>query len=242
PEPIRSALVEGASWWAQAFDAAGFIDAFQVRRLPVGASPLDVRYNVIQWVHRATRGWSYGGGVIDPRTGEMIQGRVTLGSLRIRQDRMIFEGLAGTERTGTGAAERAGLHAILAENRAKGYLYLSDADTRPAGAAHPLAAMWDNGDDPIAGLAHERAVRRIALRRFGERNLPPGSPRSTLDQVLVPLYFHHRYALDACAKSIGGLDYAYSVRGDGTPPATPVPAARQRAALEAVLATLDPAE
>ena len=102
PEPVRSALVEGASWWAEAFEAAGFEDAFRVELLPEDVHPLDVRYNVIQWVHRATRGWSYGGGVIDPRTGEMVKGHVTLGSLRIRQDRLIFEGLAGTEATGTG--------------------------------------------------------------------------------------------------------------------------------------------
>jgi len=105
PEPIRSALIEGASWWAQAFDAAGFVDAFQVKVLPEGVSPLDVRYNVIEWVHRQTRGWSYGGGVIDPRTGEILAGRVSLGSLRIRQDRLLFEGLAGTSKTGSGAPD-----------------------------------------------------------------------------------------------------------------------------------------
>src|SRR5262249_59162911 len=108
PEPIRSALIEGASWWSQAFEAAGFIDAFQVRLLPPDADPLDVRYNVIQWVHRATRGWSYGGGITDPRSGEMIKGQVTLGSLRIRQDRMIFEGLAGAREDRTGAPARPG--------------------------------------------------------------------------------------------------------------------------------------
>jgi hypothetical protein len=105
PEPVRSALIEGASWWNQAFEAAGFEDAFRVEMLPEDAHPLDVRYNVIQWVHRATRGWSYGGGVVDPRTGEMIKGHVTLGSLRVRQDRLIFEGLAGTGATGTGAPD-----------------------------------------------------------------------------------------------------------------------------------------
>jgi uncharacterized protein DUF4953/uncharacterized protein DUF5117 len=93
PEPIRSALVEGASWWAQAFEAAGFKNAFRVEVLPEDADPMDVRYNVIQWVHRSTRGWSYGAGIIDPRTGEIIKGQVTLGSLRARQDYLIAEAL-----------------------------------------------------------------------------------------------------------------------------------------------------
>jgi hypothetical protein len=93
PEPIRSALVEGASWWAEAFEAAGFKNAFRVEVLPPGADPMDVRYNVIQWVHRSTRGWSFGSTVADPRTGEIIQGRVTLGSLRARQDYLIAEAL-----------------------------------------------------------------------------------------------------------------------------------------------------
>ncbi|MEO0422895.1 MAG: zinc-dependent metalloprotease [Pseudomonadota bacterium] len=95
PEPIRSALMEGASWWAQAFAHAGYPDGFRVELLPEGASPLDIRYNVIQWVHRATRGWSYGWGVIDPRTGEILKGHVTLGSQRVRQDQLIAEALTG---------------------------------------------------------------------------------------------------------------------------------------------------
>ncbi|MBW4027051.1 MAG: DUF5117 domain-containing protein [Acidobacteria bacterium] len=93
PEPIRSALVEGANWWNQAFEAAGFKNAFQVKVLPEGADPMDIRYNMIQWVHRSTRGWSYGDSVIDPRTGEIIKGQVTLGSLRARQDYLIAEAL-----------------------------------------------------------------------------------------------------------------------------------------------------
>ena len=93
PEPVRSALMEGASWWNQAFEAAGFKDAFQVKVLPQDADPLDVRYNVINWVHRSTRGWSYGYSVYDPRTGEIIKGNVTLGSLRVRQDFLIAQGL-----------------------------------------------------------------------------------------------------------------------------------------------------
>jgi hypothetical protein len=102
PEPVRSALQEGASWWARAFDAAGFVDAFKVDILPEGVSPLDARYSVINWVHRQTRGWSYGQGVVDPRTGEIVRGSVLLGSLRVRQDRLIFEGLVGADKTGSG--------------------------------------------------------------------------------------------------------------------------------------------
>lgn len=93
PEPVRSALLEGAAWWNDAFEAAGYEDAFQVRMLPEDADPMDVRYNVIQWVHRSTRGWSYGSSVTDPRTGEILKGHVTLGSLRVRQDYLIAEGL-----------------------------------------------------------------------------------------------------------------------------------------------------
>ena len=91
PEPIRSALVEGASWWNQAFTAAGYKDAFRVEVLPEGADTMDIRYNVIQWVHRGERGWSNGASVTDPRTGEIIKGVVTLGSLRDRQDYLIAE-------------------------------------------------------------------------------------------------------------------------------------------------------
>jgi hypothetical protein len=102
PEPVRSAVIDGAAWWADAFEAAGFENAFRVEELPPGAHPLDARYNVIQWAHRATRGWSYGGSIWDPRTGEIVKGHVTLGSLRVRQDRLLFEGLAGTDATGSG--------------------------------------------------------------------------------------------------------------------------------------------
>ena len=93
PEPVRSALIEGASWWNQAYEAIGFKNAFQVKILPEDADPMDCRYNVIQWVHRSTRGWSYGASVVDPRTGEIIKGHVSLGSLRIRQDFLIAQAL-----------------------------------------------------------------------------------------------------------------------------------------------------
>ena len=93
PEPVKSALIEGALWWNDAFEEIGFKNAFQVKVLPEGADPMDCRYNMIQWVHRSTRGWSYGASVVDPRTGEIIKGHVSLGSLRIRQDFLIAQSL-----------------------------------------------------------------------------------------------------------------------------------------------------
>ncbi len=326
PEPIRSALVEGASWWNEAFEAAGFEDAFRVEILPENAHPLDVRYNVIQWVHRSTRGWSYGGGVVDPRTGEMIKGHVSLGSLRVRQDILLFEGLVGAEATGRGGAgdpieaalarirqlsahevghtlgfnhnfaastygrasvmdypapwirvtddgdldlseayavgvgawdrhatdyayrdfsdrtdERAALAAIVERGVEAGLLYQTDADARPPGAAHPAAGLWDNGSDSVAALAETLEVRRIALERFGEGNLAAGRPLALLEEVLAPLYFHHRYQLEVTAKMIGGVDYRYKLAGDGQPLPAPVAPERQRAALAVVLRGLDPA-
>lgn len=105
PEPIRSALLDGALWWSDAFDAAGFKGGYRADILPDGVHPLDARYNVVNWVHRATRGWSYGASIFDPRTGEILRGVVLLGSLRVRQDIKIFEALAGAQNTGTGKAD-----------------------------------------------------------------------------------------------------------------------------------------
>ena len=105
PPAIRQALIEGGNWWAQAFDQAGYVDAFRVELLPEGVNPMDARYNIVSWVHRETRGWSTGTSVNDPRTGEIVRGVVQLGSLRDRQDKMIFEGLVGADRSGTGGED-----------------------------------------------------------------------------------------------------------------------------------------
>ncbi|HEX6219297.1 MAG TPA: zinc-dependent metalloprotease, partial [Sphingomicrobium sp.] len=135
PEPLRSALRDGVSWWNQAFDAAGFIDAFKVDILPEGADPLDVRYNVVNWVNRATRGWSYGAAIDDPRTGEIIKGSVLLGSLRARQDLIIFQALVGAGLTGTGDPNDP-VTAMLARIRQLGAHEVGHA----IGIAHNMAA------------------------------------------------------------------------------------------------------
>lgn len=106
PEPVRTALLEGGRWWNQAFTELGYENGFQLKQLPADADPMDVRYNVIQWVHRSTRGWSYGASVTDPRTGEIIKGHVTLGSLRVRQDMLIAQGLLAPYQTNLSAEQR----------------------------------------------------------------------------------------------------------------------------------------
>ena len=320
PEPIRTALVEGASWWSQAFDAAGFVGGFQVKVLPEGADPLDVRYNVINWVDRATRGWSYGQAISDPRTGEIVKGSVLLGALRVRQDMLIFESLAGAHMNNTGgpndpvqvalarlrqlSAHEVGHSIGLAHNFAastqdrasvmdypaprillkdgrldlsdaygvgigawdrftvdwlygpggdealrklkvsadQGQRYVTDADSRPVGAGQPWGSLWDDGADPAAELERMMKARRVAIDRFGLGALKPGEPVINLKRKYVPIYLLHRYQLDAASKLIGGVDFAYSVIGDGREASPPVPAAQQRAALSAVLATLSPAE
>lgn len=104
PEPIRTALKDGVNYWAAAFDKAGLIDAFRAEILPEGADPLDIRYNMVNWSNRLTRGWSYGGGISDPRTGEIVKGNVVIGALRVRQDMTIFEGLVGAAESNSGGA------------------------------------------------------------------------------------------------------------------------------------------
>lgn len=325
PEPIRSALLEGARWWNQAFEAAGFKDAFRVELLPEDADPMDVRYNLIQWVHRYTRGWSYGSTITDPRTGEIIKGQVTLGSLRGRQDYMIAEGLLAPYESGKPvsqemervvlarlrqlAAHEVGHTLGLAHNYAasvksrssvmdypppvpslagpgapdltsayatgigdwdkaaiqygyqefpagtdehreldgglrratdRGLLFISDADARPEGSAHPLAHLWDSGTNAVDELSRIMEVRGRALSRFGANNIREGEPMSRLEDVLVPIYLLHRYQTEAAAKVLGGLYYTYAVRGDNQKITDRVPAAEQKRALDALLRTIRP--
>ncbi|MEQ8515765.1 MAG: zinc-dependent metalloprotease, partial [Chromatocurvus sp.] len=285
PEPVRSALLDGARWWNDAFAAAGYRNAFRVEMLPDGADPMDVRYNVIQWVHRATRGWSYGYSVLDPRTGEIIKGHVTLGSLRVRQDYLIAQGmtspfaggneeaqaisdmaldrirqlsahevghtlglahnfaasahgrasvmdyphprialnadggitLEGAYDAGIGewdkltirygyadfpadGSEREILSTFLGNARKDGYEFISDPDSRASRQAHPRSHLWDNGSDAVAELERIIDLRDYALSRFGAHSIANGRPYSDLEEVLVPVYFYHRYQAEAVGK------------------------------------------
>ncbi len=286
---------------------------------------MDLRYNVIEWIHRSTRGWSYGLSVTDPRTGEILKGHVSLGSLRVRQDFLIAQGLIDAYANGSapdprllemslarvrqlaahevghtlglqhnfaastqdrasvmdyppplatidaqnqidlshayavgigpwdkrtilygyqdfpnGTNESSALTAILDENIAHGFRYLTDADARPPGSASPLAHLWDGGASATDELNRLIKVRALALQRLSEKNIPPGTPLAELEHVLVPVYLMHRFQAEAATKLIGGVNYAYAARDDGQPPNEPLPSAQQRAALAAVLQTLRP--
>ncbi|MBU6199299.1 MAG: zinc-dependent metalloprotease [Xanthomonadaceae bacterium] len=324
PEPIRNALMQGIGWWKQAFDAAGYIDAFEVKVLPRDVDPMDARYNVVNWVDRATRGWSYGQEIVDPRTGEIVKGMVVIGSLRVRQDIQIFEALVGAAQIGKGGPNdpvqaalarlrqlgahevghalgfahnfaastqdrasvmdypppRIGLvdgkpdlrdaygvgvgawdmatvawlygepppgqnpdaaaNAEAAKIVASGLRYVQDPDARAEDTAQPWASLWDDGADPIAELNRLMRVRRAALDHFGLSALAPGEAVANLRRRFVPVWLLHRYQTVAAAKTIGGVYVHYAVNGDGAEASEPAPPAAQRAALDAVLATLAP--
>ena len=322
PEPIRSALIDGAMWWNEAFESIGFIDAFQVKILPENADPMDCRYNVIQWVHRSTRGWSYGSNVSDPRTGEIIKGHVSLGSLRVRQDYLIAQSLiqnpyleenkkkvlemslarirqlsahevghtlgfahnfsSSTKQrssvmdyphplikikddkinldsayaVGIGdwdkisvaysysefkknQNEKNELNKILDKSYDDGYRFITDYDARSVGGAHVNAHLWDNSEDVTSGLDEIIKIRQKAIINFSENNISVGSTYSELEDAFVPIYFLHRYQTEAVVKLVGGLDYNYSLVGDGQLVVKTLDHETQLNALKSVLSTLD---
>lgn len=323
PEPVRSALLEGGRWWNQAFEEIGYENAFQVRILPDDAHPLDVRYNVINWVHRSTRGWSYGSSVVDPRTGEIIKGNVLLGSLRVRQDYLIAEGLLAPYEEGIEpddkmlemalarisqlsaheightlgiahnfaastndlssvmdyphpratvlpdgslsleeaydtdigewdkqvvaygyqdfpeeVSEDEALEEIIQETLDMDLLYISDEAARPQSGVHPKAHLWEYGTNVIDQMDHILEIRRTALNNFDEEVIRMGRPMADLENALVPIYLYHRYQIEAVSKLIGGVNYAYNLRGDGQTNPQIVDGDLQRDAVHTLIQTL----
>ena len=322
PEPVRTATMQGVKWWEDAFARAGLPGAFRVEWLPAGADPMDVRYNVVQWENRNERGWSIGGSLADPRTGEIVKAMARMDSHRARTDYNLYAGLMGADAAaadtafvlarvrqvsahevghtlglthnyigstyndraslmdyppprvllradgtfdlsrayGVGpgdydvwairwgytpfpaAAEADSLRAVVQEGLRKGYLYLSDVDARPDYASDPRTNLWDDAGTATEFWRRQASVRRAAMGRFSERAVRPGDPLALLHERFAPVYFMHRFALNGVAKTIGGLEYATVLRGDGQQATRAVDAARQREALGLLAAALAPAE
>ncbi len=320
PEPLRTATMQGVAFWTEAFGRAGLKGGFRVELLPDGVDPMDARYNVVQWVNRNERGWSVGGALTDPRTGEMLKGMARMDSHRNRTDYNIYAAFLGANaaaadtafvlarvrqvsahevghtlglghnyiastydrgsvmdypaprirvangtidisaaygsgpgaydvwaiRWGYGvfpaASERDSLKAIVADGLKRGYLYLSDGDARPEGAADPRTNLWDDAASAGEFLRHQMDARRLALQNFGLRNIRDGERLALLQDRFPLLYFFHRFALTGVAKTLGGLEYANPLKGDGQQATRIISATRQRDAMRQLLGALDPQE
>jgi hypothetical protein len=358
PEPYRTAFREGAEWWNEVFEAAGFRNAFRVEIMPPDMDPLDARYHVIQWVHRTEAGSSIGPSFVDPRTGEIIKAAVRMDSHRSLADFDIYMGAVppagsssgraapggrsdaasalGACEMGAGAGaglawttgldpdvsaeefamarrrqhaahevghtlglshnfvaasygrasvmdypaplirvedgevdlsdayrpgpglydtlairyayetfpegrEAAGLDAIVAEATRRGAGYVTNPH-ESSWSSHPEASTWVNGSDALEELERLTDVRRFLLARFGEKALRPDEPLAELNRRLAPVYLHHRFAITAAAKAVGGMTFRYGMPGEEVPATELVPAERGRRALDLLTQAIRPGE
>ena len=220
PEPIRSALLEGGKWWNQAFEAAGYKNAFQLYILPDSADPMDIRYNMINWVHRSTRGWSYGASVVDPRTGEIIKGQVSLGSLRVRQDYLIFAALLSPYVAGQPVSEamrKAAIHRLrqlsaheIGHTLGLQHNYASSFNDRASVMDYPHPNIFVNEKGALdfskiytdeIGLWDKRAIT------YGYQDFPNGTNEANaLNQLLEENSKNGwQFIADADARAAGGM-------------------------------------
>lgn len=231
PEPIRTALLTGARWWNQAFEAAGYKDAFQVYILPDSADPMDIRYNMVNWVHRSTRGWSYGASVVDPRTGEIIKGNVTLGSLRVRQDYLIAQGLLAPFENGMPADDKMLKMALARLNQLAAHEightlglmhnYFSSVNDRASvmDYPHPLVRLSNNGEIDLS-KAYDNKIGewdKIAIT-WGYQDFPKGTDENkALNNILTDAAKRgFLFIADRDARAAGGLHPQAHLWDNGT--------------------------
>jgi hypothetical protein len=218
PEPIRSALMDGAKWWNQAFEAAGYKDAFLVKVLPDDADPMDVRYNLINWVHRSTRGWSYGSSVTDPRTGEIIKGHVNLGSLRVRQDFLIAEGLLAPYEEGRPVSKEMEAMAIsrlrqlaaheVGHTIGLAHAYSSSAENLASvmDYPHPIVKLTDGKIDLSEAYDTKIGAFDKVMIQYGYQHFPQGTDeaKALYDIIQNSLKAGLTFLSDQDARPMGG--------------------------------------
>ncbi|MCP1727255.1 hypothetical protein J2T60_001220 [Natronospira proteinivora] len=321
PEPYRSTFIEGSLWFNEMFEAAGFKNALQIKDLPEGADPMDIRYNMIHWVHRRERGPSVGPSHKDPRTGEIIHAIVRMDSFRSLVNHDIWMGfrpaagpdglaqsseemamarrlqhtahelghalglahnfiaathdrasvmdypvplvhldedghldIAEAYAPGPGPhdklairyaytwfpdeeAEREGLAEIMREAQEDGLRFITGGAAQPHGS-FPDASVWVEGNDMLTALDRTLGVRQALINAFDERALDDGEPYALLDKRFAHVYLHHRTALQGAIKYLGGMEFAYALKGEEVEPTRRIPPEEQSQALSRVLDTL----